>query len=172
MRGKVICLSTTPQAHGITPAHAGKSTALLRLCWLSGDHPRTCGEKVFLRKFYYFEVGSPPHMRGKEIAVPGLVHAVRITPAHAGKRVWNVYTVLKIKDHPRTCGEKKSAVEAWTVIWGSPPHMRGKAVYSSPVSLLTRITPAHAGKSVWKAGRRGRYQDHPRTCGEKTKKIP
>ena len=50
--------------------------------------------------------------------------------------------------------------------------MRGKVKICSVKTTPTRITPAYAGKSaVW-------YvffivgQDHPRVCGEKTKKIP
>ena len=36
----------------------------------------------------------------------------------------------------------------------------------------TRITPACAGKRVAGSFRPGTTQDHPRVCGEKTKKIP
>ena len=34
------------------------------------------------------------------------------------------------------------------------------------------ITPAHAGKSTIQGGAYVPEQDHPRACGEKTKKIP
>ena len=35
-----------------------------------------------------------------------------------------------------------------------------------------RITPACAGKRVDKEFRKQQLKDHPRVCGEKTKKIP
>ena len=50
--------------------------------------------------------------------------------------------------------------------------MRGKEAEQAQASEHSRITPAYAGKSH---GLR-RYDvplwDHPRVCGEKTKKIP
>ena len=36
----------------------------------------------------------------------------------------------------------------------------------------SRITPAHAGKSFRVSKICFSIEDHPRTCGEKTKKIP
>ena len=35
-----------------------------------------------------------------------------------------------------------------------------------------RITPAYAGKSIVVKRLKSRWKDHPRVCGEKTKKIP
>ena len=71
----------------ITPAHAGKSRLLFFLLLRRWDHPRTCGEK---RKNGWQKAkrkGSPPHMRGKGgVRLAGL-HHLRITPAHAGKRL-------------------------------------------------------------------------------------
>ena len=37
---------------------------------------------------------------------------------------------------------------------------------------MSRITPAYAGKSIPGTRRRCNWEDHPRLCGEKTKKIP
>ena len=50
--------------------------------------------------------------------------------------------------------------------------MRGKAVL--PLSKLAdmRITPAYAGKRGVVLGKIVLVADHPRICGEKTKKIP
>ena len=38
--------------------------------------------------------------------------------------------------------------------------------------MKPRITPACAGKRPDHLHNKGRRQDHPRMCGEKTKKIP
>ena len=50
--------------------------------------------------------------------------------------------------------------------------MRGKGVALGVEADQVGITPAHAGKSKAYNACDGAVQDHPRTCGEKTKKIP
>ena len=45
--------------------------------------------------------------------------------------------------------------------------MRGKVLSLLPLSVISRITPAHAGKSENFTTVREVKQDHPRTCGEK-----
>ena len=54
---------------------------------------------------------------------------------------------------------------------GSPPRMRGKLNFSCSLLGVTRITPAHAGKTmlVWRPCRRD--GDHPRACGENDFKL-
>ena len=50
--------------------------------------------------------------------------------------------------------------------------MRGKVSLTTPSSVATRITPAHAGKRRHQ-GRCPRVgRDHPRTCGEKVPDVP
>ena len=51
---------------------------------------------------------------------------------------------------------------------GSPPHMRGKENLIFLSFMTTRITPAHAGKSIIKIFDDFEDGDHPRTCGEKS----
>ena len=108
-----------------------------------------------------------PHMRGKAGRLRGLQAGTGITPAHAGKSICSLRLNMLHRDHPRTCGEK---IASWTVdrvSMGSPPHMRGKAVWKDIKRAEKGITPAHAGKRL----RHGRWTecpwDHPRTCGEK-----
>ena len=45
--------------------------------------------------------------------------------------------------------------------------MRGKAKLFPCGIVFSRITPAHAGKRMAIDGQCIRYEDHPRTCGEK-----
>ena len=49
--------------------------------------------------------------------------------------------------------------------------MRGKAGMIKYSDVIHRITPAYAGKRVYLAPDRLLVKDHPRLCGEKTKKI-
>ena len=53
------------------------------------------------------------------------------------------------------------------MIWGSPPHMRGKAPPFALNCPVPGITPAHAGKRIINFYEEHIEEDHPRTCGEK-----
>ena len=50
--------------------------------------------------------------------------------------------------------------------------MRGKVLLDLISVILYRITPAYAGKSHIAVFVDDLERDHPRLCGEKTKKIP
>ena len=50
--------------------------------------------------------------------------------------------------------------------------MRGKAADDLSPAAGNRITPAYAGKSTGDIYAGQFVEDHPRLCGEKTKKIP
>ena len=145
----MFCCS--PAKVGITPAYAGKSLLCMDFCPAYRDHPRVCGEKIWLSSVCVHASGSPPRMRGK---VPGLLlqHLTHgITPAYAGKSFEEHGFVIGVWDHPRVCGEKLRAV-----VFGN---------YSEG------ITPAYAGKR-WRPGRGPcQFRDHPRVCGEKLRFI-
>ncbi len=49
--------------------------------------------------------------------------------------------------------------------------MRGKRALNQAVSGIGRITPADAGKTLALFGILWYHEDHPRGCGENTKKI-
>ena len=71
----------------ITPAHAGKRSKR-SLCQKEiRDHPRPCGEKKNYQHSNKRHIGSPPPMRGKATLTAQRCTAMRITPAHAGKRL-------------------------------------------------------------------------------------
>ena len=70
------------------------------------------------------------------------------------------------------CGEKTQNLRATLIILGSPPHVRGKVLNFGIVFTLQGITPACAGKSTRAKNSINANLDHPRMCGEKTKKIP
>ena len=70
------------------------------------------------------------------------------------------------------CGEKARAYCKIYNEWGSPPHVRGKEDEPQFIADFLRITPACAGKSCLILLWAGLARDHPRMCGEKTKKIP
>ena len=69
-------------------------------------------------------------MRGKVFMMIGFASIVRITPAHAGKRIEQRIRDYVSEDHPRACGEKTNAMEKASSPLGSPPRMRGKECFS------------------------------------------
>ena len=71
------------------------------------------------------------------------------------------------EDHPRTRGEKAALRVDLQVVLGSPPHTRGKVRKNSIRGCISRITPAHAGKSSKEMRSAVTEKDHPRTRGEK-----
>ena len=146
MRGKARVDGRRLHSRGITPAHAGKSAALLWLFLSLGDHPRTCGEKLPASPGAPLPAGSPPHMRGKAPVTSSMAAERGITPAHAGKRYAVRSAFVLPWDHPRTCGEKASIRGSVFPLAGSPPHMRGKVLDHPVPDLRHGITPAHAGK--------------------------
>ena len=137
-----------PLPSRITPAHAGKRRCKAAFCVWSWDHPRTCGEKCVLVLVCSFQIGSPPHMRGKVTTFDAGKLIPGITPAHAGKSIYFLVHRCARRDHPRTCGEKDVELKYPIPSLGSPPHMRGKVFAFMALLLCVRITPAHAGKST------------------------
>ena len=111
-------------------------------------------------------------MRGKVCGNRRKVRLWRITPAYAGKRQGGDATGIDAKDHPRLCGEKVLTTAPLSYTTGSPPPMRGKVESLSIFAVSDRITPAYAGKRRHTSQRSRAAEDHPRLCGEKTKKIP
>ena len=110
-------------------------------------------------------------MRGKVTALVANVLLVRITPAHAGKRLLSNTKTARRGDHPRPCGEKCRHSPSRRLTPGSPPPMRGKGEWDEDENDEIRITPAHAGKSDQKQRGVGHDTDHPRPCGEKIASV-
>ena len=167
MRGKAVVLHQRCSPMRITPAYAGKSCGRELLLIVSRDHPRVCGEKLVYNVLYYACKGSPPRMRGKETGKTRRVQWPGITPAYAGKSIFQPYHFTCTRDHPRVCGEKFQGYYIRTDFPGSPPRMRGKAVFCGFPPGDVGITPAYAGKSHRLALSRRVPWDHPRVCGEK-----
>ena len=172
MRGKVKNSSDISMPERITPAYAGKRQFTKTRRLLRRDHPRLCGEKHTVAIIIVLVKGSPPPMRGKGYLEPFYSIYHMDHPRLCGEKVSLNYTQFqKIKDHPRLCGEKGYFKMIWNNIKGSPPPMRGKDGIVSIVDTAEGITPAYAGKRSGQGCVKRDQQDHPRLCGEKTKKI-
>ena len=172
VRGKVAERCYTDCACGITPACAGKRTRRLQMRQDERDHPRVCGEKPTSCPVGSGMLGSPPRVRGKVTKYVCKPQGVGITPACAGKSIGGSDANKCPWDHPRVCGEKAAIFLAVCVPIGSPPRVRGKEIAHPFAGVISGITPACAGKRMAFAGLVHNRRDHPRVCGEKTKKIP
>ena len=75
--------------------------------------------------------------------------------------------VIAEEDPPRLCGEKPDGYVLASDMQGSPPPMRGKAIYSPSLFDSRGITPAYAGKRDEAIVAMTESKDHPRLCGEK-----
>ena len=112
----------------ITPACAGKTSAMDRESMKVADHPRMRGED------------DDPFDGGDE--------DVRITPACAGKTLAAELAVEVPGDHPRMRGEDDEDPYGDATLAGSPPHARGRRVEAMFLMPSQRITPACAGKTL------------------------
>ena len=86
VRGTAPGRRTTGPPPGITPACAGNSPRFRRCRWWPKDHPRVCGEQLFLKGYRVNRVGSPPRVRGTGHLARSPHFRSRITPACAGNR--------------------------------------------------------------------------------------
>ena len=115
---------------------------------MAEDHPRVCGENASTWAVRAVSSGSPPRVRGKPDKLDKREGSVRITPACAGKTGTGYLTVVRHGDHPRVCGENLVSYLPPFMTEGSPPRVRGKLRCSRRLRVLSRITPACAGKTI------------------------
>ena len=166
MRGKPASFTSSAFANRITPADAGKTVGGKASAGRFPDHPRGCGENLSPPVLSATIVGSPPRMRGKQPILGINVHAVRITPADAGKTCIPPMHQSASTDHPRGCGENMRFAISPAMRVGSPPRMRGKLCRQADKFTFLGITPADAGKTSFSTCLRWTGWDHPRGCGE------
>ena len=109
----------------ITPARAGNRPNFQASAVWFTDHPRACGEQISM----IFDVNAEEW----------------ITPARAGNSRSISRAIWVATDHPRACGEQMHTLLSAYENQGSPPRVRGTAIFPSPNSRFPRITPARAG---------------------------
>ena len=166
MRGARQGEVRTANGPRIIPAHAGSTAAQIATDTTDTDHPRTCGEHVAESVRENKDAGSSPHMRGAPLVGVGDAVDHGIIPAHAGSTRAPSRATSRRRDHPRTCGEHRTASFRVTSLFGSSPHMRGALPGAQHQPGPRGIIPAHAGSTEVRAGADRHVQDHPRMCGD------
>ena len=149
------------------------------------------GEKFCAPSLVCCHTGSPPHGRGKvrlqeqDCRSGGITPAwagkshltggdrvlLRITPAWAGKSPFQTWSVPHSRDHPRMGGEKSAFAMLRALVFGSPPHGRGKVGTVTAALGDLGITPAWAGKRMIMIVAERNFRDHPRMGGEKSLSV-
>ena len=178
-RAQVSVLGSPPRVRGkqlhphiilteqrITPARAGKTERDEKKDIGAEDHPRACGENLYVLHRGRQGLGSPPRVRGKPDIHNSGGYRERITPARAGKTERLLPYRRRAKDHPRACGENKPPSFSASGTEGSPPRVRGKLLIKPRERVFRRITPARAGKTFLNKDDVAVHKDHPRACGE------
>ena len=125
-RGRHVLSGQLELRLGITPACAGKTSALGGQTASKTDHPRMRGEDFNFFSYKKCAPGSPPHARGRHAGFQRVRVFFGITPACAGKTAVESQKNAGSSDHPRMRGEDRAIAAAPTGVTGSPPHARGR----------------------------------------------
>ena len=171
MRGTLLGVRIPDGAMGIIPAYAGNTPASRRSPTSPGDHPRVCGEHLREVRAQFGQRGSSPRMRGTPYADGADLNQLGIIPAYAGNTVPSRPSARNPGDHPRVCGEHLRLQACGGVRRGSSPRMRGTLVVATADSVQAGIIPAYAGNTSGNGNPLRKIRDHPRVCGEHTKRL-
>ena len=145
-RGKLHGRALHVESDGLIPAHAGKTTGLLRRGFCVRAHPRSRGENVL-------EAQGEGHRQGS-------------SPLTRGKPTRPVSRSMPTTAHPRSRGENTLDGLIVDKATGSSPLTRGKRKRLPLDDLGTRLIPAHAGKTYVYGAATQMEGAHPRSRGE------
>ena len=171
-RGKHVHRARAVLAHGLIPAHAGKTVGRSGQRFRHWAHPRSRGENAGNRRVRAVVGGSSPLTRGKHVITQATSEQTGLIPAHAGKTVYSLHMVLPFGAHPRSRGENSHTPEIVEAIPGSSPLTRGKHHGRARRDLRRGLIPAHAGKTASSKSHRPQTRAHPRSRGENLSTIP
>ena len=145
VRGHARQPAETGGIFGITPAGAGTCDRSFPECRELQDHPRGCGDMLFLPACNDVKVGSPPRVRGHVHFISPFCFSSGITPAGAG--TWGYFRSVHrtLWDHPRGCGDMVAPASLALHMMGSPPRVRGHGSSGRNARHQPGITPAGAG---------------------------
>ncbi len=171
MRGTHHRPGHTYRRKGIIPAYAGNTYSPSNPRFLGGDHPRVCGEHPVQNSTAFANGGSSPRMRGTLMSLAICRFSPGIIPAYAGNTAIFPTRAFIMRDHPRVCGEHALGLHQSYPTGGSSPRMRGTLHIRLGGHHRNGIIPAYAGNTAHPSGSAVRPRDHPRVCGEHTKRL-
>ena len=125
-----------------------------------------CGEHGWDCDAFSEKLGSSPHVRGAQRHQSHCGRPAGIIPACAGSTVRFGACYLRVRDHPRMCGEHADRETEGCACPGSSPHVRGAPSSALTTSSSCGIIPACAGSTNLQGIGIAQWRDHPRMCGE------
>ena len=134
-------------------------------------HPRSRGENADSDPGHYSPPGSSPLTRGKRGRLEVWDDLEGLIPAHAGKTVGQRRRLRGRAAHPRSRGENLNPAYSDAKINGSSPLTRGKPCLFGRQGPLSRLIPAHAGKTLLHRLGLGALPAHPRSRGENATRV-
>ena len=155
-----------PAGMGIIPACAGNTSLVNQIVLVQWDHPRVCGEHDGVWRRGHTVPGSSPRMRGTLRRRDGVRGVRGIIPAYAGNTIGWYAPDLRLRDHPRVCGEHCVRQPRDYQGQGSSPRMRGTLENGDLFEVEVGIIPAYAGNTGRRYSLPCPCRDHPRVCGE------
>ena len=166
LRGTLWWRAPACGSGGIIPALAGNTSAALSTVSNTWDHPRACGEHIFVHGQPAADAGSSPRLRGTQRVRRGRCPSRGIIPALAGNTTGHCPRRGSSRDHPRACGEHVGVYtpEDWES--GSSPRLRGTLRTDQVKPTGRGIIPALAGNTTACCRAAAAPWDHPRACGE------
>ena len=147
MRGTPIDAEQAFAYPGIIPAYAGNTESWCMWFRPAGDHPRVCGEHIYVTNPDLLDSGSSPRMRGTLVVCHFLCSLLGIIPAYAGNTPRSAYSTAHGWDHPRVCGEHTMRNFPYLRDEGSSPRMRGTLGLIHGSIGNAGIIPAYAGNT-------------------------
>ena len=171
-RGKLSVLKIDDAGARLIPAHAGKTITWVAQLITSWAHPRSRGENMQPATPEQIDAGSSPLTRGKLETF--WLHSTtgRLIPAHAGKTSCLSAGARPGKAHPRSRGENFFLTVRSLSDPGSSPLTRGKRPHPLFRGLVSRLIPAHAGKTRAPERQGPAGPAHPRSRGENPPGTP
>ena len=134
-------------------------------------HPRSRGENRLSCLPAGRCSGSSPLTRGKLKTLALREVSLGLIPAHAGKTRGRHRATQPHGAHPRSRGENTPCLSAGSPPRGSSPLTRGKPYGLDNSYEVTRLIPAHAGKTSVPPFERGMTWAHPRSRGENRYRV-
>ena len=165
-RGKPLVSERLKLGKGLIPAHAGKTIDGFIGGIKSAAHPRSRGENSHPGWIGSRSSGSSPLTRGKLCDLVPVLRLERLIPAHAGKTSGRGLRTNAGPAHPRSRGENGHTKGTVKCTSGSSPLTRGKPDGKLRTSNMSRLIPAHAGKTTWYLVPLFGTTAHPRSRGE------
>ena len=146
VRGSPAERAEVDRGRGSIPACAGKPSARRSTRWLTGVHPRVCGEARPPGPAVRLSPGPSPRVRGSRGREPGPLLCRGSIPACAGKPPSSSIRSWRSRVHPRVCGEARLQLAQKEDAEGPSPRVRGSRCRGAGSNSSRGSIPACAGK--------------------------